>query len=470
MAETTYRGRGETLRDVAERYLFELANRCMIQVKMDERSIYNKFESCRLHDLMREHCLSKAKEEEFLKVVDMQTGEQDESSMCRLAVHLDVLEDDYIRKYQNLRSLLLLGKFRQKSDFKGINLERFKLLKILILEGCRFKNKKLPEGIEKLILLKHLSIKDSEVDELPKSVCKLLCLRSLDLRVDCDLALPNSIHKIRRLRHLFLLEFRRSIIGGGKLKFEGLNELETLIGFSSKLDETTHLLKLSKLQVFHGDVTENESLSTIVDHILDHQDQFREIQLHINDDCNMGWEEGPDLARKMLMCRSLSSLVTWRCVIVLPVYEFELYRNLISLVLWHSNMEKDPMGILEKLPMLRNLELWDGAYVGREMVCRAAGFPQLKNLCLSHLDNLEEWRVEEGAMSNLVHLSIIECKKLKMIPDGLKFITTLESLLINNMSKEFIDRARVVDYKEREDYHKIKHIRLVYLHEIRANE
>ncbi|PIN17988.1 hypothetical protein CDL12_09344 [Handroanthus impetiginosus] len=54
------KGRNETLRDVAQRYLNELALRCMIQVRGDDISrrkfstVYNKFTSCRLHDLMRD--------------------------------------------------------------------------------------------------------------------------------------------------------------------------------------------------------------------------------------------------------------------------------------------------------------------------------------------------------------------------------------------------------------------------------
>ncbi|KAL0305096.1 UNVERIFIED_CONTAM: putative disease resistance protein RXW24L [Sesamum angustifolium] len=254
MISSQDRGRGETLRDVAERYLFELASRSMVQVTVDEESVYNRFESCRLHDMIRELCLSKAKEEEFLEVVDMQTRGQDQRSMCRtsrLAVHLDEIEGDYIRGNQNLRSLIspeMQQGRRDWSNFGGISLGMFKQLKILILEHHKFKNKKLPNGIEKLILLKHLSIRCSEGDELPKSVCKLPCLQSLDLRVSCDIQLPNSIHEMRRLRHLFLLDFNRTIVGGGKLKLDGLNELETLVGFDSLTDDASHLLKLPKLQ------------------------------------------------------------------------------------------------------------------------------------------------------------------------------------------------------------------------------
>ncbi|KAL0388203.1 UNVERIFIED_CONTAM: putative disease resistance RPP8-like protein 2 [Sesamum radiatum] len=121
-------------------------------------------------------------------------------------------------------------------------------------------------------------------------------------------------------------------------------------------------------------------------------------------------------------------------------------------------IEEDPMEILEKLPVLRLLYFcWD-AYVGREMVCRATGFPQLRDLLLEGLPNLVEWRVEKGAMPNLLYLTIMKCSKLEMMPDGLKFITTLKNLYIVGMPEEFEKRVGVVDGEEGEDYHKIKHI------------
>ncbi|KAL0454675.1 UNVERIFIED_CONTAM: hypothetical protein Slati_0806700 [Sesamum latifolium] len=138
----------------------------------------------------------------------------------------------------------------------------------------------------------------------------------------------------------------------------------------------------------------------IVDHILNHQDQFREIQLDISNSCNINSEEGTNLVGKLLMCHSLTRLRIRYRVSKLPSYGPELCQNLLSLGLWNSYIEEDPMEILEKLPMLQYLGLWSDSYVGREMVCRATGFPQLRLLSLNDLPNLEEWRVESGGRSN----------------------------------------------------------------------
>ncbi|KAL0376909.1 UNVERIFIED_CONTAM: putative disease resistance RPP8-like protein 2 [Sesamum calycinum] len=444
------RGRGESLRDVAERYLFELANKCMVQVEMDECSIYNRFKSCRLHDLMRDLCLLKGKEEGFVEVIDRQMGRADESSICktsRLVIHLDGLDDDHIHnigKNKNLRSLL--------SFENGGQTEIGTTWKVLTL------------GVGKLILLKLLSIKDSVVEELPVSVCKLPYLQSLNLQVREHIKLPNFTHKMRTLRHLYLPSSSFTT-RGENLKLDGLNELETLIEFDSSKGDITNLLNMPKLRVLDGRISDEGSLSMIIDHILNHQDQFRNIELHIQGTCNVNKEkDGSTLLRRLLMCRSLSLLDILCPVSKLPAYEVQLYQNVIILNLLGTRIEEDPMEILEKLPVLRNLWLRRDAYVGREMVCRATGFPQLRRLVLVKLPNLVEWRVEKGAMPNLFYLSIATCSKLEMIPEGLKFITTLNQLYIYDMPKEFRKRVGVVDGEEGEDYHKIKHIPSIHIY------
>ncbi|XP_034704288.1 putative disease resistance protein At1g50180 [Vitis riparia] len=69
----------ETSEDVAEGYLDELIGRCMVQV--GRRSSNGRVKTCRLHDLMRDLCLSKAQEENFLEIVNLQQMETFSSSM-----------------------------------------------------------------------------------------------------------------------------------------------------------------------------------------------------------------------------------------------------------------------------------------------------------------------------------------------------------------------------------------------------
>ncbi|KAK9292873.1 hypothetical protein L1049_020854 [Liquidambar formosana] len=116
------------------------------------------------------------------------------------------------------------------------------------------------------------------------------------------------------------------------------------------------------------------------------------------------------------------------------------------------------MATLEKLPNLSILCLYDQAFIGRKMVCTPKGFPQLKSLILSNLYNLEEWCVGKEAMPSLCKLVIIKCFNLEMVPDGLRFITTLQELQIVDMPKSFEERIQVVNEEAGEDVFKVQHV------------
>ncbi|XP_042515278.1 putative disease resistance protein At1g50180 [Macadamia integrifolia] len=64
--------------EIGEKYLLELINRSMVQP--DEMSFHGKLKTCRLHDLMRDLCLQKAKEENFLSTFDGESAASDSSS------------------------------------------------------------------------------------------------------------------------------------------------------------------------------------------------------------------------------------------------------------------------------------------------------------------------------------------------------------------------------------------------------
>ncbi|XP_073132830.1 putative disease resistance protein At1g50180 [Henckelia pumila] len=447
------KGQNETLWDVAERYLNELASKCMVQVSS---------RSCRLHDLVRDLCLSKGKEDKFF--------EDSHGKIRRLAINL--VDDNACSveqfKNANLRSLVLLCN-REKSYYdisdiwKNLLSGKFlKSLKVLVMEYCKFEDDKLPDSVRKLVMLKHLSIRYSCVLELPECVCQLPCLQSLDLRVSFGqvgrLALPNSIDKMGRLRHLFLgASWTIKKMDGG-IRLDGLTELETLIGFDSKICDAKHLRKLTNLRRFLGRVYDIESLSVVVDHIIKIKDQLGEASLSISV-TDMSSEEGSHLIDSLMHC-PLNELRIYGRLRRLPNWEPQLVENLHSLSLDGSEIVEDPMEtLLQHLPTLEILCLGSKSFSGTEMVCGSKGFPQLKELTLEGLSNLEGWRVEQGAMPNLSELEIWGCPKLNMIPQGITFLASLTKLTIREMPSDFISRLR----RGGQDYHKITHIPFIDL-------
>ncbi|KAM5554477.1 hypothetical protein ABKV19_022719 [Rosa sericea] len=84
-------GSVEIMEDVSYGCLTELVERSMVQVV--KYGLSGKVKTCRLHDLMRDLCLQKAKEENFLGIVNFALGLVSNATLIgkvrRLAVYLD---------------------------------------------------------------------------------------------------------------------------------------------------------------------------------------------------------------------------------------------------------------------------------------------------------------------------------------------------------------------------------------------
>ncbi|KAF2564431.1 hypothetical protein F2Q70_00018767 [Brassica cretica] len=132
---------------------------------------------------------------------------------------------------------------------------------------------------------------------------------------------------------------------------------------------------------------------------------------------------------------------------------------LTTISLTHFRLTEDQMMILEKLLHLKDISLQYRSFTGRRMVCSRGGFPQLQKLQFSGLEEWEEWIVEEGSMPLLHTLTINSCLKLKELPDGLRFITSLKNLEFVDMGKGWEKRLS----ERGKDYYKVQHIPSVNL-------
>lgn len=111
-------------------------------------------------------------------------------------------------------------------------------------------------------------------------------------------------------------------------------------------------------------------------------------------------------------------------------------RSLIELTLSHSKLKDDPMKLLKDFPNLRILSLLADSYLGQTMVCESQSFPQLHVLKFWLLEPLEELKIEQGALPCLRQLEIRLCRNLKVLPGGLKHVSTLLELKLTNMPLE----------------------------------
>ncbi|KAM5553232.1 hypothetical protein ABKV19_025455 [Rosa sericea] len=431
---------GETMEDVAYNWLNELVERCVIQVA-ERSSTFENIKTCRMHDLLRDLCLWKAEEENFLQLVkgshknEAMHPVSSSSSMGkirRLAIYLDENDDKLVPSREErggqLRSLLYFGPndynwFPKRKELIPSMFKDFKLLRALMIEGMNDGEVKieLPREIGNMVHLKFLSLRRSNIKSFPPFLGNLICLQTLDFCVaDNDMFIPNVICKMNKLRHLYLPWSYRA---RGNLR---------------KLS-----IRLSSSQ--------SKNLEKILDAAGCVLNGIRSLRLY-ND---VGMESGAEVSQIVARCGQIYKLKLFGPTLELPK-EFHSYSNLTKLLLSPCALKDDQMAVLEKLPNLKSLDLWGNVFEEntKVLVFSAGSFPRLQFLTLVNLKGITEWRVEEGAMPCLCKLVIGNCSGLSTVPDGLRHLTTLKELKTEGMPKRFCSKLE----EGGEDFHKVQHI------------
>ncbi|KAL1197760.1 putative disease resistance protein [Cardamine amara subsp. amara] len=457
---------GATAREVAERYIEELVQRNMVIISARDKFTL-RFKTCQLHDMMREVCVRKAEEENFVDIVDA-ANSQSPCKSRRIGIQKKIDDPKGMMKNPKLRSLLFINYTADAWMPSDLLFTRLQLLRALDLSDAKFKGGKLPSSIGKLIHLRYLSLYTAEVTHLPSSMRNLKQLLYLNLYVYSRLYIPNNV--LNEMRELIYISLPFHIHDKVKMELGNLVNLETLENFSTKHSSVRDLQQMTKLETlsikFNGGCTMETVSSSLSE--LTHLEN-----LSIYDDSTKD-EEG-----FVLDCVHLKRLSLFMYMPKLPK-EQHFPSHLTTLSLSDCGLEEDPMPILEKLLQLKEVTLRRESFSGRRMVCSGGGFPQLQKLELAGLEEWEEWIVEEGSMPLLHTLSIINCEKweewiveegsmpllhtleiwgctkLKELPDGLRFITSLKELKIFGATLEFKEKLST----EGEDFYKVQHIPL----------
>ncbi|CAF1725703.1 unnamed protein product [Brassica oleracea] len=252
---------GVTIQEVADGFIAELVKRNMVISERDFRT--SRFETCQLHDMMREVCLHKAKEENFVHIVDLGTSTASSQSLSsrRLVIqssHFEFHVEEYIIN-PKLRSFLLThSAVLHYWMASSLCFTRLQFMRVLDLSGAKFEGGKLPPGIGKLIHLRYLSLHRAWICHLPSSIQNLKFLLYLSLDVDCryQVYMSDFLKELRKLRYLSL---PRELQDGTKLKLGNLINLERLGNFSTKHCSVRDLHSMTRLRglsiIFNGECT-----------------------------------------------------------------------------------------------------------------------------------------------------------------------------------------------------------------------
>nr|XP_023919183.1 disease resistance protein RPP13-like [Quercus suber] len=403
--------------DVAEDYLEELIDRSLIQVAT--KKLDGGVKTCRIHDLLRDLCLSESDEEKFLEIrSDVNLSPM--SKCRRISIHC--ANHPYISSKHcepsNNRSVIGFGGVvgLESPLDKGYYLKWLcksnKLVRVVELRntGLRFL---IPKKIENLVLLRYLSISSGTLDVIPDSICNLWNLEMLDMRNSKIKCLPTGIWKLQKLSHLYL---------------DGPTSLPRAD------DEAT----LPNLQVITGIVINHDTESLFAKAKFPNQRKLGLCLLNV--------------AQSGLFTLSLSSIHPLRHLQTLKICRSinltnpsSLQLTLTKITLQDVQVVSPSIRVLGCLNKLRILKV--NRCNSFEIDCDESSFCQLQVLKMAKLTVLQ-WTMMKGAMPRLQRLVIERCNFFKMPPDELWCLSALRDVEVLHPDQDLANMLRHLQMRD----------------------
>ncbi|KAL1552115.1 putative disease resistance protein [Salvia divinorum] len=401
------------IEDIGRGYLNELINRSMLQIQ--DLNIDGRVKSFRLHDLLRDLCLSKAEEEMGVKIDKGEEGGCSFESSYKprhRVVYNKSSKTFSSNQNKHLRSLFLLnvGNERCRTDIPSPYWNSFQMLKILYLDGFAFG--KLPDSFRCLVGLKYLRIHTNRSYIYLKLPSWLADFKKLEFLYVEHVEFSDVALKMGSLR-----EFSTRSVFGRAMKVEKWKSIESLKGMrledwvemSSGLMPNSHLREL-RINVWGSSDGDDDMVSMGRASL---QKMTNLVKLHLYLD-TMGGSVPRRVPKLIPDLESLTSLILKSDVFTFECPAAGVFPpNLSHLTL--SNMKDVLMEELGKLPKLQYLTLKhfrDYENTGRMKILHD-GFPCLKALSLKSIYRLTGIDIEEGGMPSLEQLWIRHCPYLK---------------------------------------------------------
>ena len=300
---------------------------------------------CRVHDLVRELAIRKAKEQNFFGIHDIPypLSPSIGSSKChrQSIIYYDIeryASVEHSSSTPYLRSLMFfnLGHETRRISQLDFVAKYFKVLRVLYLEGVGVES--LPCIIGKLIHLRYLGLRHTGLKLLPPSIGNLRNLQTLD--TNNLKQVPNVIWKIQNMRYLYIEGQEDDI----PLQIDKLENLQVLSGItfnqwiqnnSSRLTCLWKLKLEGRCELVEG-VEFSKSMAKL--------SGLKSLYIKASDESSI-----PSLA--MDSCLYLSKLdIKGHMQKLSETFQFP--SNLSQLTLEACRLDCDPMPILEKLPKL----------------------------------------------------------------------------------------------------------------------
>ncbi|XP_078156586.1 disease resistance protein RPM1-like [Carex rostrata] len=428
-----------TLEEVAEGYLMELVNRCMLQVV--EKNYFGRVKRCKMHDTLREVAISLCRKENFGLLHEDNKSENADGSTRRLSIinlRETVNHDVCLPK---LRTFMSVDNDVSSSPLLSMVFDKSRYLTVLDLVGLPIET--VPNAIGDLFNLHYLGLRETKVKCLPKSIKKLQNLQTLDLWLSQIQNLPDGIVELKKLRHLFAevevdptyRSFRtRTGISLPKGIFY-LKDLQTIQALESNAMVVRELGNLTQLRSFRiMNVKENHSVELCKS--LSKMSFLSFLSINASDEEEILQLEGLNLPQlqKLELRGKLKETI-----LESPLFKIS-GTSIQSLLLWWSQLQNDPLPSLSHCRNLTRLIL-KGAYEGQRLIFQEGWFPKLKRLQLDIMPNLIQVEMEQGTMASLEEIWLRELKKLVEVPKGIQHLVSLKWMVCDDMPVLFPSRA-----------------------------
>ncbi|KAG5604614.1 hypothetical protein H5410_026106 [Solanum commersonii] len=418
--------------DAAQDYLKDLIRKNLV-TDMEKRS-NGKLKTCRVHDLLHQFCVEKAKQDNFLFWIHRGHGVDsisypEKPEIYRLSIYSKW--DDFAQWQQagsSVRSLL----FNASSDdyypsmARDISfiINRFKLVKVLNLESINIGDTFLNE-LKYLIHMRYFAVRTT-ADSIPSSVADLWNLETLVVNgLHRVLKLPCSLFKMFKLRHVHV-NSRASFSLHDNMCESQLVNLETFSTpcLSPGEDAEKILRSMPNLR----------KLRCVVEGLLGYSTKGSAVRFP-----------------RLDFLHQLESLklISYSYPTKHP-HEFNFPLNLRELTLSNFRLPWTQILTVGKLPNLEILKLLFRAFEGAEWEVKDSDFPELKYLKLDNL-NIAEWSVIDNAFPKLERLVLTKCKKLKKIPCHFEDVASLENIEVNWCSWSVANSAQEFQTTQHED-------------------
>ncbi|KAH8495325.1 hypothetical protein H0E87_018491 [Populus deltoides] len=411
---------GDIMEDVAENVLKELIDLGMLQEERQGTEVRVPASYLRL-------CILKLEKQDFVS--------KTANSPVRLRIG-----DDGRDIYPNVEGLLIQSLFiiseRRDSSFgapRGLSRAYMRNvcgMHFLLVLDLRGEIECLPDELGDLIHLRYLGLYGSNLNELPGTLGNLKRLQTLDIRWCRQLRkLPIQILHIQQLRHLLMSDSINDCEIRVPKGIGTLVNLHTLSGIYGGDDIAIELIALTQLRELGVKSVSDDHASELFAAIKK-MENLTSLSLETEGNCfedtyfsifpELDAFSPPPLLQEFFLLGGLIEMPVW----------FASMENLTRLTLSFSYLSENPTSVLQLLPKLKHLQLWQAykaRHIGKEF-CNAGGFPVLETLTIAS-EFLAEWtEIETGAFPSLRYLCFHGCGNLIFLPEGLQNISTLQDL------------------------------------------